>query len=616
MGRFTFAAARWKLEKGTTIRTAELLMGSRTVGATLIAVLQLRLVNLCAVGLVVLWAASPLGAQSLLRVMSTQGGLIIAANTSSVTYFTTDSRSRLPDESTMHEVSSMINTIYSTLMLAPATPKRDSMDLWGNIKIPFLAASSNGDGVDGVNGNSWDPDDISHQDWRRVPRDSDGVQYSSLLGLPFNLENLATTLDSNFRIESSYMYLDCSKVVKVTRPGNVSLTPPEALQSLPISGSHSDLVNGSWAGCDSSGNNSSCGSLRHENSGGREASTWALALDRFLDDYWVTGNGTSHSRLGVDLTNSPSLLENETNIDMGPTRLRFEAAFPPLSSSGMPSEAAVKFTSTCQVFQRYVESSFRCYRTPNTSFTARQGECRVGTQRPSRQRHASELITPLSWPLVFRQVSSQLPRIMPLFGESMPDPTLQYIHNSSAFWNPSTKDQYIDLADVDAETFSLRLSRVLNTYLLSSQMVSDAMGPGADGNLTQFGRVSQVGADTETSEESVFVVQNWVRLYIVCCLLLVCAGIASTVLTHLAKGPEVMGYASTMLRDSRFIDLPAEARYMDGMDVTRSLGKDRVRLGIIHSEQGKEPLLGVGYEEDAKPMGGFLAKRKVGLDTE
>ncbi|KAF5488213.1 hypothetical protein CGCF413_v012014 [Colletotrichum fructicola] len=61
VGRLTYEAARWKLERGTTLGALEQLIGSRTVGATLLNLLQLRSFNILSAALVAIWAFSPLG---------------------------------------------------------------------------------------------------------------------------------------------------------------------------------------------------------------------------------------------------------------------------------------------------------------------------------------------------------------------------------------------------------------------------------------------------------------------------------------------------------------------------------------------------------------------------
>ncbi|KAI8269039.1 hypothetical protein K4K58_003039 [Colletotrichum sp. SAR11_239] len=60
-----------------------------------------------------------------------------------------------------------------------------------------------------------------------------------------------------------------------------------------------------------------------------DATTWSLALDRFVDPIWLLKNRTTTRDLESDDRSAererPILFRNETGIDVGPTTLLFEA---------------------------------------------------------------------------------------------------------------------------------------------------------------------------------------------------------------------------------------------------------------------------------------------------
>ena len=95
MGRLMYQIARWKLEKGATMGTLEQLMGSRTIGSTVLTQIQLRTFNVLAVLLVLVWAFSPLGGQSLLRMLDLRLNTVV--HPSAITYFDPDAQSNFTD---------------------------------------------------------------------------------------------------------------------------------------------------------------------------------------------------------------------------------------------------------------------------------------------------------------------------------------------------------------------------------------------------------------------------------------------------------------------------------------------------------------------------------------
>uniref|UniRef100_A0A8H7N388 Uncharacterized protein n=1 Tax=Bionectria ochroleuca TaxID=29856 RepID=A0A8H7N388_BIOOC len=127
VGRLMTQAARCKLENGSTIETLEQLMGSRTVGGVFVTQFQLRALNILGLSLLLLWCISPLGAQSILRLVEVGS----AAETASrpMMYFDTlgssPSDNELPpfrehEASVQNATFDRINALYNSVILAPS----------------------------------------------------------------------------------------------------------------------------------------------------------------------------------------------------------------------------------------------------------------------------------------------------------------------------------------------------------------------------------------------------------------------------------------------------------------------------------------------------------------
>src|SRR5271154_6143663 len=185
--------ATWRLEQGSTLGLLEQLMQSRTVFAAVTTQISLRAYNSLGLGLVVLWVLSPFGSQSSLRLLSTE--LTSTSVTQTVPYVDTMGIAADMFDSA-DDVSFFIGAlqpVYVTALLGPPSAKNGTMDLWGNVKIPFLSQVGQPKG----------------DEWLTVPSSvSAAAIYSSLVGIPIAGLGLG---NATFLLESTYMALNCTQ---------------------------------------------------------------------------------------------------------------------------------------------------------------------------------------------------------------------------------------------------------------------------------------------------------------------------------------------------------------------------------------------------------------------
>ncbi|KAH8747389.1 hypothetical protein BGZ57DRAFT_835949 [Hyaloscypha finlandica] len=187
MGRTIMKIAGWKLEKGTSLGTLEQLTGSRTVFGAVHTQFHLGSYNLMGLALILIWIMSPIGGQSTSRLLGTNHH---ETNRSTLVHYT-DTRGSLfstwlsLDGSNSYDVG-LLSTVLSASITAPLVVKNSSLDLWGNVKIPYLLSSES----------SWSP-----------TGQMDSSSYSSTVGLPiFGLPDGRTT----FSVESTQVQLNCT----------------------------------------------------------------------------------------------------------------------------------------------------------------------------------------------------------------------------------------------------------------------------------------------------------------------------------------------------------------------------------------------------------------------
>lgn len=155
-GRLITHLARHRLENGSTLGILEQLMGSQTLGSAYSTHIQLRIVNPVGICLLGIWLLSPIGAQSLLRILHQATRSIHTT----VTHF---DHLKQGDSYATNPAGSYVGSL-----LASSAVKDGPEDLWGNVKIPFLQA------------------DAGHKDgnWRAVNKVDEGPVYSGLVGIP------------------------------------------------------------------------------------------------------------------------------------------------------------------------------------------------------------------------------------------------------------------------------------------------------------------------------------------------------------------------------------------------------------------------------------------------
>lgn len=536
----------------------EQLMGSRTVGSTVQTIIQLRTANIIAVSLCCLWAFSPLGTQAILRMAKLQ--LESTEEDGEVSYFDLFAPAEFnlgagkggSRESPVAQGNfiGLLASLYTTLVMAPSAIKTDPMDLWGNVKIPFLANDT---------GNNW----------QNTSTDLSEIVYSSLVGIPTILGQREG--NHTFEIESSYIDLQCSKITRCG-PSTCEERPVKLTEKFML---EYDPPNGTWNGF---------GGYRKDS---ERHTSWSIALDRFVDRFWQQPWNESYS------LNSPTIFFNQTGVRAGATNLLIQIQFSPGSDMVVPDSAQ----AICGVTQKYVETRVHCSKAGSSSSRA----CRVIAQRKSTKDCPPKDISQLSFPTTFRHISDQLPLAATRDGWVGNSNDLSIYYTTDPLFEKvgsGDKGLGMNLADIDDNEFGPRFNQLLNTYVMLGQMKLLVMSAGATQQATFQPNVTTNA--TIISEVEIFEVS---KTWIVFCLLsggvLLVGGISSVVITHLTVAPDILGYVSTLVRNSQ-VDLPFRTNWLDGADLSQKLRKKRFRYGWTRQVVDGEPLIAIRHENETE----------------
>ncbi|CAG9956830.1 unnamed protein product [Clonostachys rosea f. rosea IK726] len=570
ISRLLYHAARFRLENGVSLGALEQLMGSRTVGSAVATHFEL------------------LGGQSFLRVLD----MTYPPVNTSLFYMNTLKKGLHFDfHNDSNKGVSYISAFYSNEF-----GRSGPTDLWGNIKIPLLEVDSKSDA------------------WHNI--DHDTASYSAFIGLAIGNASVGK---STFDLETSYLQLNCDSVTShlldksshsfleaETPISEQELDDVETIlhssdgnRTFPVTEGGRAFVNGSWYG------------FQHARS--PFYVDWNIATNRFVDKLWFTVFNARHDTDSAKYESygfpSMSFFENETAIEAGPTYLLFQArrnvsrVNPDLGKWEFLSVDVQK--AKCLVLQKYIESRVTCSRPTHESIP----DCRVESQRPSQKQHPSENLSILSHPLVFGYLSKNLP--IALQTHNVFDTTLWGIADQTRPQSPF-EPMLPDFTNISTSQLSRGLAKVINSYMLVNQANMDVLPrvrtvlSSLDGFNNEFARKGWSFASAETTHLTrVFRVSwLWMTACFASCAVLATCGIMGIILVHRGNSPEILGFVSAIVRDSRYIKIPTDVDHMNGEDLSRMLKSERLRYGYTSSESMGKPQMGIGLETEITKVEG------------
>jgi hypothetical protein len=171
----------------------EHVIGSQTLVATVANALSFRSFNLVTLGLVAMWALSPLGGQSALRLLHETN--TTSTNHHSVFYANVDASSRLPIGGNNVDDFNRVNSVVSTSLMTASTLEWTPVDTWNHPKIPRVEELEQAENTN-----------ETHRTWYNLDRHANH-SYASLTGV--GVINLSPVGSTNFTIPYEYMYFDC-----------------------------------------------------------------------------------------------------------------------------------------------------------------------------------------------------------------------------------------------------------------------------------------------------------------------------------------------------------------------------------------------------------------------
>ncbi|KAI9053333.1 hypothetical protein LZ554_002293 [Drepanopeziza brunnea f. sp. 'monogermtubi'] len=199
VGRAVKLFAAWRLEQGISLGVLEQIIGSSTLGGLLTTHSLLRPFNLASLGLFTLWIFSPIGSRVSLGLIEPRDRPVTAA----VQYLDTAQQSKfyseVPEE-VPEVIARPIASVYSSSLMTPDAFKNSSMDLWGNVKIPYYSRLP-------------EPIVADASGWTQVSESRD-IVYSSFIGIPMSKNNIQGA-NTTWTMTTTYLELNCFNITKI-----------------------------------------------------------------------------------------------------------------------------------------------------------------------------------------------------------------------------------------------------------------------------------------------------------------------------------------------------------------------------------------------------------------
>lgn len=477
----------------------------------------------------------------------------------------------------------MMNSMYAASLTSADSIKSSGQDLWGNIKVPYVFPHA---------------DSLSGDAWVRIPDDG-SVEFSSLVGLPIavNTESVPG-LKSTFTMESSHIQLQCSPFVTTGAMdgGWINYTIFESYANTSLSGPSSNWNNCSFP---KAPRNGTFQAITRSGDSTSDYLPWILALDTFVDPLWQSRMCDSLYAPNAGHYDfdqySPATFADEKGIFTSEAKLQLLAW---TESDDMAYSNPL--STTCGVAQSWVESRVDC----NWSISP---ACAVTAQRPSQKQHASSNITHLSFPTVFTRINTDLPGASGLkyvFG--LPDASLIYLVNTSSSYIFSQRE-LTNTASLDNLTgidIGRRLGQLINTYLMISQGY-DSISTGSL-KKDQLNDVDSAINNITTTiwsikTEDIYTINTaWLAAFFVTAIAMLVGSIVGAVFCHSSITPEILGFTSVAIRDSKHIDLAPGFGALGGLEMTKAFEGIEFRYGVVNKSESGQDALGVSWKVSAQ----------------
>lgn len=98
------------------------------------------------------------------------------------------------------------------------------------------------------------------------------------------------------------------------------------------------------------------------------------------------------------------------------------------------------------------------------------------------------------------------------------------------------------------------------------------------------------------TEEIYTINTAWQTTFFVTAIAMLAASILGAVFCHSSITPEILGFASIVIRDSKYVDLAPGFGALGGLEMTNSFEKIEFRYGVVNKSDSGQEVMGVSWK--------------------
>jgi hypothetical protein len=519
----------------------EHVIGSQSLAATVVHAFSLHSLNFLTLGLLVLWALSPLGGQSALRLVHETNATV--TDSRPLFYADSDATSRLPAGGNNVDDFNRVNSVVSTALMTADTLEWSPVDTWNHPKIPRVEELEQAEDRNATD-----------RPWYTLDRHANH-SYAALTGV--DVINLPTTGTANFAIPYEYMYFSCD------------LSPA---------------------------NNITTRFIKEYGYNQTEPNTQTQI--KYLRD--LNAAGMLQSGDGFNPNNNQTIAAG----DYPPTSGSNDFFFYTKGEAGGKPEALLYgsrmvgltyYLFECSMKSVMVEANILCE--SQNCGVARLRRLNIPRSKRNGDYLPYDIVSNGMYTVSFLQYLRKLGGENGIAGSN---PVDAYISGITPWATNAAMKNWTEYVNQPQRSIDMshRMTRVLNTYWDSSRwpLAMTRNDPWGSASINQtsgepFEDMTMNGTNAVVTHQVPIYRANagWVACLVICSSVLLLLGISSLVVSLLTTVPDIFDYVSSLTRENPHVNVPQGGSGLDGAKRARLLRKLPVQLG--DADAGAE----VGY---------------------
>ncbi|KAK8007425.1 hypothetical protein PG989_001415 [Apiospora arundinis] len=536
----------------------EQLVGSHTLVGAFITQFQPRSFGLAGLGIIVIWALSPIGSQAALRIAAVTPSTVDTVER--LTFINSQQRYHRGEWANRANYDAqLVSSIFSTSLLSVTALQGQTLDVWGNLRVPMVESLAG----------------YEDHEWKDLPSNRSDIIFASLIGVPFGPKHFIRG-HSCFTLDTSYMNLDCP-VTTLEKDGDCKFTNFTNPVNTPPLNQDNDV----WYHAQTTNPE-----LKYEMCNGFQVAISSCQRD------CVCEGGCSN-------------LQNI--VKPWPSR-RFI-----WESSSRAGTAHIE----CNLRTTYVQVNYTCKSPSDCQATsARLTKPQLEAFDTSPRRNMTGFDMSLRG--ADQDFLSHLTRLYPLHLSRAMPPILGYILSPTTALTEIADPYQKNVTDIDHTKFQIRLAQLLNTLYMTGISPHTMLGI-VPAERARYDTSEELIRNTELNTTMVSATvtvkhdvlrcdKGWFVALLVASLILLAATVMGAIFKGLSLGPDIFGSLSLATLDNQCNDIASGGSALDGIERARLLKRVSIKLGDVEpsSTVGRIALVA---ELNDRPVGKLERRR-------